>query len=138
MEAVGAYLWKLREARGFTRLQVAKKLDTTDAQLGRIEKGEIDTRGSFLFEFLDLVQGNAEQLRQLMRNPHATATDGSVAATAWLQEQRSRMQGEPEEVRRQAAYIYRRLAELIEGGQNPSDALRLVESELQQRTQGHE
>lgn len=135
MEAVGAYLWRLREAREPSRKRAATKLGTTDAQLGRIEKGEIDTRSSFLFRFLEYVEGDEGQLRALMKDKDATFADGERVASLWLEQQREKMQYKSEAARRQAAFVYRRLADLLEEGHSPQAALRIVETELAQHSQ---
>lgn len=130
MEAVGAYLGRLREAKRWSRVKAAKLLDTNDVQLGRIEKGEIDTRSSFLFAFLDLVEGDANQLHTLMRDTNAKAAQGTEAAEAWLSQQKRKMQTASEETKQRSVYVFRRMAELLEAGHSHLSALRIVESEL--------
>lgn len=130
MEAVGAYLGRLREAKRWSRVKAAKLLDTNDVQLGRIEKGEIDTRSSFLFAFLDLVGGDINQVYALMRNANAKAAQGTEAAEEWLLRQRVKLEAASDETRRQSVFVYRRIAELLEAGYDPQAALRIVESEL--------
>lgn len=55
MEAVGAYLRTLREARKLSRASVAAQIGTHESQLVRIEAGDQDTRGSLLLAFINAV-----------------------------------------------------------------------------------
>lgn len=84
MQAAGAYLSTLREALGLKPYRLAKMLGTSSSQIERIEAGEIETRSSLLFAFVDAVQGNPEQVMKLVLDKHATAEQGKAVAEAWL------------------------------------------------------
>jgi len=84
MVAAGAYLRTLREARGLTRDEVAYQIGTNGVQVMRIEKGEVDTRGSLLMALARRVQANVDQLSRLLLDDKATAEDGQQLATRWL------------------------------------------------------
>lgn len=84
MVAAGSYLRALREARHLSRAQVAAEAGTNEAQIVRIEKGEIDTRSSLLLRFAHYVRASADQLMQLVVNEDATAEDGQDLADVWL------------------------------------------------------
>jgi transcriptional regulator with XRE-family HTH domain len=66
MEAVGTYLQKLRERKGLSREQIGYEIGTNAAQVFRIEKGVIDTRGSLLLRFVHAVDGSANELMHLL------------------------------------------------------------------------
>ena len=83
MVAAGAYLWKLRDLRGFTRDEVAHITGTNAVQVMRIEKGEIDTRGSLLMSLVKAVKGSADQVMLLLLNERATVEEGRRLAEAW-------------------------------------------------------
>lgn len=74
--AAGAYLRLLRERRGLSAADVASAAGTNEAQVGRIEKGEIDTRGSLLLKMVQAVQGRAEDVLKLVTDASATIEDG--------------------------------------------------------------
>lgn len=89
MEATGAYLRTLREGRKLSRTEVAARIGTNEAQIVRIEAGEIDTRGSLLIGFLETVSGSYEHLQWLIRSPGARAAQGSRFAESWLNNDQS-------------------------------------------------
>lgn len=84
MEAVGAYLRTLREARKLSRAAVAAQIGTHESQLVRIEAGDQDTRGSLLLAFINVVRGRAEDVQRLILNQNATVEDGRRMADAAL------------------------------------------------------
>lgn len=84
MKAAGTYLRMLREAERIGRGALARQLHTDDSQIERIEKGQIDTRGSLLFAFIRAVRGNAEHVMTLLLDAAATEADGRALAEAWL------------------------------------------------------
>ncbi len=81
--AIGNYLRTMREFHSLSRIDVAKKIRTSEQQVLRIEAGEIDTRASLLLEFVNAVQGNAEDLRWLVERKMSTAEEGRKLAHAW-------------------------------------------------------
>ncbi len=66
MQAVGAYLKRLREGKGLSRDQVAHQIGTNNVQVFRIETGAIDTRGSLLLRFVHVVEGNPDEVLRLL------------------------------------------------------------------------
>nr|P25279.1 RecName: Full=Uncharacterized 15.4 kDa protein in HgiDIIM 5'region; AltName: Full=ORF15 [Herpetosiphon aurantiacus]CAA38940.1 orf 15 [Herpetosiphon giganteus] len=84
MIATGAYLWTLREAIGLCRNDVAHEAGTNNVQIMRIEKGEIDTRGSLLLSVVRAVNFNAEHIAQLFLMLVATEEDGRNLAISWI------------------------------------------------------
>jgi transcriptional regulator with XRE-family HTH domain len=88
MKAVGSYLRALREAGRIGRGALARELGTDDSQIERIEKGQIDTRGSLLFAFIHAVRGNAEHIMQLLLADAASEEEGRALAEVWLAEAR--------------------------------------------------
>lgn len=82
--AVGAYLKTLREMHGLSRAEVAHAIETNEAQILRIERGDIDTRGSLLLRFVMTVRGSAEQLALLMTDPKANDVSARILAEQWL------------------------------------------------------
>jgi transcriptional regulator with XRE-family HTH domain len=86
IRAVGTYLRTLREAQELSRAEIARALETNEVQVARIEKGEIDTRGSLLLQFLKVVRGDAEQLTSLMTDPLATESTGRTMAEMYLRD----------------------------------------------------
>lgn len=82
---MGAYLRKLREARGISVAEIADKLGTEPTQIWRIENWKSDTRSSIVFRFIFLVRGNAEDVLLLMNNHHASREDGERLAELRMQ-----------------------------------------------------
>jgi transcriptional regulator with XRE-family HTH domain len=80
MLAAGTYIRMLREAKQLSRADLAKQSETNEMQIFRVEKGEIDTRGSLLMKILRVVEGSAEHIADLMLNEDATAEDGKRVA----------------------------------------------------------
>ena len=75
MTAVGAYIRELREVRGLSRADLAARVKTHESQIYRIEKGEQDSRGSLLFAIIEALQGNVQDVYQLMRSGGAVDVD---------------------------------------------------------------
>lgn len=86
LKAAGAYLWALREEQELSRADVAVQVGTSDVQLMRIEKGEIDTRGSMLMSLLRVLRGNANQVETLILDQEATEQQARDMASSWLKE----------------------------------------------------
>lgn len=137
--AAGAYIKELREAKKWSRARVVQELrtyalagdtDTSESQLLRIERGEQETRGTLLVALVRALKGSLDHLADLLLDSDATVADGERVAQLWLEEQSSKMQVMPEDSRHQATYVYRRIADLLEEGRAPQDALRIVESEI--------
>lgn len=84
MIAAGAYLRTLREGRGLTRDEVAYEIGTSGVQVMRIEKGEVDTRGSLLMALAKRVHANVDHISRLLLDEQATAEDGQQLAAQWL------------------------------------------------------
>jgi len=82
--AVGAYLRRLRTHRQMTPTVTAASVGTDPSMLNRIEKGNIDTRGSLLLALTQAVGGNVSDVQHLMHDQYATAMTGEQRANAWL------------------------------------------------------
>jgi transcriptional regulator with XRE-family HTH domain len=82
--AVGSYLRRLREQHGMSVTKVAGVLDTSEAQIRKIERGSVDTRGSMLVNYCELVKGDLGDVAQLMLSEQATAEHGVRLAERWL------------------------------------------------------
>jgi transcriptional regulator with XRE-family HTH domain len=113
MIAAGAYLWELRDAKKLSREELADAIGTNDVQVMRIEKGEIDTRGSLLLRFIHKVNGDFEEVVRLMDDPTASEEEGRRRALEWANrkvEERKAGQHDPlfEEVLNEMAAEYRR------------------------------
>ena len=90
MIATGAYIWQLRETAGLTRDEVAYISGTNNVQVMRIEKGQIDTRGSLLLAIVKNLNGSAEHIAQLLLDKNATAEQGRTLAQEWLADSHKR------------------------------------------------
>jgi transcriptional regulator with XRE-family HTH domain len=82
--AVGAYLRRLRTHRRMTPTVTAAYAGTDPSMLNRIEKGNIDTRGSLLLALTRTVGGNMDDIQHLMHDRHATAATGEQRANRWI------------------------------------------------------
>jgi transcriptional regulator with XRE-family HTH domain len=82
--AVGAYLRRLRTHRRMTPTVTAAYAGTDPSMLNRIEKGNIDTRGSLLLALTRTVGGNMDDIQHLMHDRHATALTGEQRANRWI------------------------------------------------------
>jgi transcriptional regulator with XRE-family HTH domain len=82
--AVGGYLRRLREARGYSATSVAHWLETGEGQIRRIEKGSIGTRAAMLINYCALLDGSLDDIAELMLSEQATAEHGVRLAERWL------------------------------------------------------
>ncbi len=80
MQAVGAYIATLREARGINPTALGRLVGTSASQISRIEQGAQDPRASLLFAIIDAVQGRYEDVQRLL------STDADVHAGHQLAE----------------------------------------------------
>jgi transcriptional regulator with XRE-family HTH domain len=85
MEAAGAYLRVLRDARGLTQGDIADQLGVSLKTVQRIEGGEGRTLATTLAAFIDIVRGSPQQVQQLIVAPNGTAEDGERVAQEWLE-----------------------------------------------------
>jgi transcriptional regulator with XRE-family HTH domain len=83
--AVGAYLRRVRELRGYGRAPVAQFVSTTELMIKRIETGEIDTSGSKLMKFTYFVEADPIQVMKLFLDDKASAEDGRELAERWVE-----------------------------------------------------
>lgn len=83
--AVGAYLRRLRTHRQMTPTVTAAQAGTDPSMLNRIEKGNVDTRGSLLLALTRIVGGNIHDIQQLMHDRYATASTGEHRANKWIE-----------------------------------------------------
>lgn len=84
MKATGMYLRVLREENVGGRGVLAKLLRTDDSQIERIEKGQIDTRGTLLARFTRAVGGDWQTVGDLLLRDDDTEDTGRDAARNWL------------------------------------------------------
>jgi transcriptional regulator with XRE-family HTH domain len=84
LAAVGAYLRRLRTHRQMTPTITAAYAGTDPSMLNRIEKGNIDTRGSLLLALNRAVGGNIYDIQRLMHDRYATAATGEQRANMWI------------------------------------------------------
>jgi len=66
MQAVGAYIATLREARGINPTALGRLVGTSASQISRIEQGSQDPRASLLFAIIDAVQGRYDDVQRLL------------------------------------------------------------------------
>ncbi len=89
--AAGAYVMTLRERRGMknradvvSAILIKYGVRVAAAQIGRIEEGQIDTRGSMWAMMCAVVGGNADDLFDLLAHPKLPREEGVKRAEAWL------------------------------------------------------
>jgi len=75
LTATGAYLKRLREAAGLSRLGLSKMVDTSDSQIIRIERGE-ETRASLLARIIKVLDANPADVNELLVSDSANSEDG--------------------------------------------------------------
>jgi transcriptional regulator with XRE-family HTH domain len=80
IEAVGAYIQRLRQKKDMSRIHLAKLVDTTETSLWRIESGKQEPRGPLLFALVQAVEGRIEDVQQLMFDDTATRDDAERLA----------------------------------------------------------
>ncbi len=85
IQAAGTYIRALREARHIGRGTLASTLGIDHTQIERIEKGQTDTRGSLLLRILHTLQGDPNQLMELIVDPNATHEDAQRMAKEWME-----------------------------------------------------
>lgn len=66
----------MREAHNLLRVQVTAAVGTDEAQMIRIEKGEIDTRGSLLVRIAATVHADLTDVATLMLSVSANSEKG--------------------------------------------------------------
>jgi len=72
IQAVGIYLRVLREVRDIGRIPLAQELGIDDQQIERLEKGLAAPQSPFLFLLIQALQGDVDQVAELMLDPEAT------------------------------------------------------------------
>jgi transcriptional regulator with XRE-family HTH domain len=89
LPAVGAYLQRLREEARISRHALAKKVDTSDSQIIRIEQGQ-ETRFSLLVMIVRTIGANIDDVIDLTLSPDNTVEDGLQCAELWIERRRSK------------------------------------------------
>lgn len=102
MKAVGLYLRVLREEKRIGRVALGKRLGTDDTQIERIEKGQIDTRSSLLFGFVDVVQGDPDDVATLILDVEDVPEKGQALAERVIARLKRASRAEQEEYKRRA------------------------------------
>jgi len=100
-KAAGAYLRRLREAKGLGRPTVANMILTSENQVKRIEDGDIDTRGSLMLAFCRAVGGNPADLERLQGHGDRHEEEGREMANECI-----RVQGDLANVLRSNGFIH--------------------------------
>jgi transcriptional regulator with XRE-family HTH domain len=72
LEAVGAYLRRLRQEKNLTVTNVASAFNTAENQIRRIELGKVDTRFSLMIELCDFLEGDISDISVLLLSEQAT------------------------------------------------------------------
>jgi predicted transcriptional regulator len=83
-DAVGEYLRTLRRYKGLSITKLAAELDTVEAQIRKIENGQIDTRFSMVAGLCRILGGDITDLAYLALSK-ATRDQARDRATQWLQ-----------------------------------------------------
>lgn len=89
LTAAGAYLRTLREKNDWSRSELADFVRAAGeaaniSQIEKIESGKINTRSSLLMIIIDLVGGDANHVKTLIRDQDATIEDGEILALHWI------------------------------------------------------
>lgn len=84
MQAVGAYLRTLREWLNLTQRDIAFAVDVSTKQIERWERGDSDPAFSSLVKYANEVNGDLNQMKDLLLNVVATSKDGEDKAKEWL------------------------------------------------------
>lgn len=87
LPATGAYLKRLREDAGLSRLGLSKKVDTSDSQIIRIEQGQ-ETRGSLLARIIRVLEANPGDVIELLASSDYTVDDGVRLANIWIEKRK--------------------------------------------------
>jgi transcriptional regulator with XRE-family HTH domain len=93
LQAAGAYIQRLREEARITRHALAKRVNTSDSQVIRIEQGEQETRFSLLALIIRAVDANADDIIDLLLLPDNTSSDGILRADQWIQQRKPKKNG---------------------------------------------
>lgn len=111
IEAVGAYLQRLRQKKEMSRIQLATLVGTTETSLWRIESGKQEPRGPLLFALVQAVDGRIEDVQQLLFDDTATRDDADQLANQAFSRATS---SNPQEQEEQHRLTYQQLQEKIE------------------------
>ena len=93
LPALGAYLKRLREDAGLSRLGLSKLVNTSDSQIIRIEQGQ-ETRGSLLAKIIKVLNANPEDVVNLLVSSDYTAEDGVYRAELWIEKRKPASNGQ--------------------------------------------
>lgn len=101
MKAAGAYLRKLRELNGMTRAQLAEAVGELEGQLGRLERGENESRVSLWMKCIRYFNGDLEELTDLLLDSEYDIAYAERRAEHWMREQ----SGLPSNPKMRRAYV---------------------------------
>ncbi|HMO58911.1 MAG TPA: helix-turn-helix transcriptional regulator [Roseiflexaceae bacterium] len=90
--AVGAYLRRLRDARGYTQIEVAVELEEHESQIHRLESGKTTVNAAVMFGTMRVVGGDPNDMIDLLLDPDDFADKGLRAADRRLDTQQSAVQ----------------------------------------------
>lgn len=80
MNAAGAYLRVMREAKGYSRAEMAERLGSTETNLWRIEEDGQEPKAGLLLGFINEVRGSAADFYRLLLDTVASEDTGRKAA----------------------------------------------------------
>jgi transcriptional regulator with XRE-family HTH domain len=89
LQAIGAYLQRLREEARISRHALAKKVKTSDSQIIRIEEG-LDTRFSLLAMIVIAVNASIEDVLELSISETNIAEDGIRLAESLIERRKTK------------------------------------------------
>jgi transcriptional regulator with XRE-family HTH domain len=89
--AAGAYLRRLRKARGYTQIDIAVELDEHESQINRLEAGKTNVNAAVMFKAMRALGGNPAELIDLLLDPRDLPEVGEAAAEHRLNAQRDAM-----------------------------------------------
>ena len=95
LTATGAYLKRLREEAGFSRLGLSKKVCTSDSQIIRIEQGQ-ETRGSLLAKIVKVLDANPNDIIEMLVSDTFSDDDGRIRAELWIEKRKTKPYGQIE------------------------------------------
>lgn len=80
MTAAGAYLRVLREAKGFSRAEIADRLGATETNLWRIEEDGQEPKAGLFLGLISEIRGSAADFRRLLLDDAADESAGRELA----------------------------------------------------------
>lgn len=104
--AVGAYLRRMREARGMSREEVSRRIATNENTVIAMEMGYGDIRASMYAAFCDEVDADPVHVAALLENPQASEDEAITMANEHLSSPRSRQQMQSNGMSLKSVFVY--------------------------------